>query len=78
MDYKDGEHLGPRRWRPEPVITFDIEAYPEPKALSEAVLTALADKYGGWTQAAGAIGGVSEGFIRQNSDVRKRNRAQTK
>ena len=51
------------------VMVFEIEGYPEPKALSPADLRAVAVRYGGNKPAARAIGGVSEGFIRQNCEM---------
>jgi hypothetical protein len=52
---------------------FEIEAYPEPKALDSADLIGLIDGYGGFKQTARAIGGVSEGFIRQNMNIKRKN-----
>ena len=48
------------------VIVLEIEAYPEPKALNPADLKELTSLHGGYKQTARAIGGVSEGFVRQN------------
>ena len=62
VDWKVREH-------PDAVVVVEFEAYPEPKVLSPAVLAALAMRYGGFTRAARAIGGVSEGFVRQNMDA---------
>ena len=59
MGYKDGEHPKSLKASGDLVVTVDLEAYPEPKVLSPAVLRALAAKCGGWTQAAEAIGGMS-------------------
>jgi len=48
-------------------MVFEIEGYPEPKSLTPAELQELASSCGGYKPAARTIGGVSEGFIRQNS-----------
>ena len=49
-------------------MVFEIEGYPEPKALAPIELRELASRYKGYKPAARAIGGVSEGFVRQNAD----------
>lgn len=48
------------------ILAVAVEAYPEPKALNAHELRALLRVYGGNTHVARAIGGVSEGFVRQN------------
>ncbi len=70
VDWKVREH-------PDAVVIAEFEAYPEPKALSSVELSALTERYGGYTGAARAIGGVSEGFIRQNARRAVRVRTQT-
>ena len=42
------------------IIVFEIEAYPEPKALRPSDLQVLVERYGGYVQAARAIEGLSE------------------
>ena len=54
------------------VITFEIESYPEPKALSPSELRALVERYRGFKQTARAIGDVSEGFVRQNLNIKRK------
>src|SRR5262249_42280064 len=48
------------------ILVAEFEAYPEPKALLPVELEDLTRWYGGFAQAARAIGDISEGFIRQN------------
>jgi len=71
QDNKVHEHLG-LNLSPggRTVITFEIEAYPEPKVLSPSELCGLVARYGGFKQTARAIGDVSEGFVRQNLDLK--------
>ena len=54
------------------VITFEVEAYPEPKVLSPPELGVLVERYGGFKQTARAIGDVSEGFVRQNLNIKRK------
>jgi hypothetical protein len=42
------------------VIVFEVEAFPEPKALSAQDLRELVKRHGGYVKAARAIGDVSE------------------
>lgn len=49
------------------VVIAEFKAWPEPKALTPDALRRLADTYGGFKPAARIIGGVSEGFVRQNA-----------
>jgi len=53
----------------EAILQVELEAFPEPKALFPSDLRYLADKLGGYAQAARWIG-TSEAFVRQN--VQKR------
>ena len=70
--YKVHEHLGLNLLPGgRTVITIEIEAYPEQKVLSSSELRELVELYGGFKQTARAIGHVSEGFIRQNSRLRR-------
>jgi hypothetical protein len=63
-DAEVGEPLG--LLRSEPVLQFELEAYPEAKLLSQSNINDLISKYGTSTAAAKIIGD-SEAFVRQNS-----------
>jgi hypothetical protein len=56
---------------PRTVFIFELEAYPEAKALSPAELRALYEATGSFYEVADIIG-ASEGFARQNAKKRRR------
>ena len=53
------------------VVSFEFEAYPEPKILNSDELRALYERYGSFYVVADAIG-ASESFARQNSRKKPR------
>jgi hypothetical protein len=53
------------------VVTFEFEAYPEPKVLLPIELKALHDRYESFYKVGDAIG-ASEGFARQNAKLPKK------
>jgi hypothetical protein len=52
------------------LVCIEVEAYPEPKTLLPAELKALHVRFKSFTRAGDAIG-TSEGFVRQNLNMRK-------
>lgn len=53
------------------VVCFELEAYPEPKVLSSIELRVLYARYKSFVRVGTAIG-TSEGFVRQNFRVKKK------